>query len=225
LSFATAVAPSHAIAGDLKSGAQVIGNPYNADVFRPMSGVKRELDLVFVGRLIHDKGAHLILKALALLKSRGRQYRLTLVGSGPEEVELRRLIDELELANLVTFAGPLTGVRLASALSAHQVLVVPSLWQEPFGIVALEGCACGCVPIGSEGGGLPEAIGPSGVTFPNGDVNALAERIDLLLSSPALRADFQAASDAHLARHKPPAVADAYMRVFRLAMLKTAPTR
>jgi glycosyltransferase involved in cell wall biosynthesis len=126
----------------------------------------------------------------------------------------------LRLTHSVTFAGAQTGTQLAATLNAHKILVVPSLWQEPFGVVALEGCACGCVVVGSEGGGLPEAIGPCGVTFPNGDSQALAVRIDELCSSPALLADFRAGARAHLASHSPHAIAAAYLQLFESAVIK-----
>lgn len=68
-------------------------------------------------------------------------------------------------------------------------MVVPSLWDEPFKIVALEGIACGCVVVGSKGGGLKDAIGPCGLTFDNGDVAGLtAQLINLLANLDQLTA-------------------------------------
>jgi glycosyltransferase involved in cell wall biosynthesis len=215
LRFATTVSISRAI------GTHVIGNPYDAETFREMSGVKRETELIFVGRLGIEKGAHLLLDALALLNSRGRRYRLTVVGGGGEAEALRRQSLRLELANQVTFTGPLTGNELAVTLNRHHILVVPSVWSEPFGIVALEGCACGCVVVGSTNGGLPEAIGPCGVTFPNGDVIALADRIEELLANPAVLEDFRSARSAHLSNHSAPVVAGNYIRLFQSAILNS----
>ena len=71
----------------------------------------------------------------------------------------------LSLAENVSFVGPKSGDGLAEILNQHQILVVPSRWAEPFGIVAVEGIACGCVVVGSVAGGLPEAIGGCGVNF------------------------------------------------------------
>jgi glycosyltransferase involved in cell wall biosynthesis len=221
LHFATTVSISRDIATDIPSGTHVIGNPYDAETFREMSGVKRETELIFVGRLGIDKGAHLLLDALALLNLRGRRYRLTVVGGGGEEEALRRQSLRLELANQVTFTGPLTGSELAITLNGHQILVVPSVWSEPFGIVALEGCACGCVVVGSANGGLPEAIGPCGVTFPNGDVIALADRIEQILANPAVLEDFRSARSAHLSSHSAAVVARNYARLFQSAILKS----
>jgi glycosyltransferase involved in cell wall biosynthesis len=221
LRFATTVAISEAIARDVPSGSRVIGDPYDAATFRPMPGVKRDAELVFVGRLVLNKGVHIVLEALALLKSRGKYYRLTVVGQGPEEEALRWLANELHLVDQVSFVGIQTGVELATILNAHQMLIVPSLWDEPFGVVALEGCACGCVVVGSDRGGLPDAIGPCGVTFPNGDSRALADQIDQLLSEPSLLARYPAVSQSHLDSHTPRRAATAYLQVLESALIRT----
>lgn len=222
LRFAETVSISNSIARDMPFPTQVIGNPYDALTFRSMAGVQRHSEIVFVGRLLVEKGAHHILEALVMLRSRGRHYRLTVVGRGPEEDRLRQLVQELRLGGQVDFVGVQTGLKLATTLNSHKVLVVPSLWEEPFGVVALEGCACGCAVVGSDSGGLPEAIGPCGVTIPRGDSQALADEIDRLCSEPALLARYQAAGQAHLAKHTPRAAATAYLRVFESTLAKAS---
>jgi glycogen synthase len=218
LRSASCVAVSRAIATELPRDTRIIGNPYDDSVFRLMPEVKREDQLIFVGRLIHGKGVHLLVEAISLLKSRGLECRLTVVGTGGEEQHLRRLAEQLEIDNQVIFTGTKTGHDLATLLNRHRILLVPSTWQEPFGIVALEGAACGCIVIGSEVGGLPDAIGPCGVTFPNGDLNSLADRIGELCVDPVTPSAPSAAALAHLAAHSPVAVADEYLRLFKEAV-------
>jgi glycosyltransferase involved in cell wall biosynthesis len=218
--FASAGVISHALARDVPSASHVIAPPYDATIFRQMPEVMRQRELIFVGRLLHYKGVHLLLEALAILRSRGHDYRLTVVGFGVEENALRRRAHELQLADQVAFAGLRKGTQLAAILNAHQIIVVPSLFQEPFGIVALEGCACGCVVVGSEVGGVPEAIGPCGLTFPNGDAQTLADRVEMLLSTPATLDKLRSSSGAHLAAHTPAAVATAYMQLFQSEIVK-----
>ena len=89
---------------------------------------------------------------------------------------------------------------------------MPSRWAEPFGIVALEGIACGCVVVGSEKGGLKEAIGPCGLTFENGNVRALADQLKRSLNDP--NSQMQQAAE-HLAKFQADAAATAYLRVMR----------
>ena len=81
---------------------------------------------------------------------------------------------KLGLEAQVEFAGTKTGQELVALLNRHRIMVVPSRWQEPFGVVALEGIACGCVAIVARCGGLPDAVGRCGVTFEHEDVADLA---------------------------------------------------
>jgi glycosyltransferase involved in cell wall biosynthesis len=115
----------------------------------------------------------------------------------------------------VTFVGRKSGAALAQILNRHQILAVPSRWAEPFGVVALEGIACGCVIVGSQDGGLKEAIGPCGVTFENGNAVALAAQLKYLLQDNQLRQDLRQRAPEHLARFQSDSVADAYLRVMR----------
>ena len=93
--------------------------------------------------------------------------------------------------------------------------MVPSRWAEPFGIVALEGIACGCVVVGSEKGGLKEAIGPCGVTFENGNVQALADQLKSLLGNPDRQANLRQQAAEHLAKFQSDAVTAAYLQIMR----------
>ena len=114
------------------------------------------------------------------------------------------------------------GEELARLYNEHRIAVIPSRWNEPFGLVALEAAACGCAVIGSDGGGLPEAIGPCGVTFPDGDTAALAERLDEMLSMGNGLESFQAQAAAHLRRHQPSRVAQLYLKLFENVLLERA---
>lgn len=213
LRFARSIAISRAIADDLKTPCVVIGNPYRDDTFRRINEGERPYDLVFLGRFVPDKGVRILLHTLARLREEGRTPRLLLIGSGPEESALRALNQEFGLIDQVEFAGAKLGKELALLLNQCRVMVVPSLWEEPFGIVALEGIACGCVVIGSQGGGLKDAIGPCGLTFPNGDVDALAKRLREVLGSEQIQTACRKQAAAHLSRYTGKAVAAEYLRI------------
>jgi glycosyltransferase involved in cell wall biosynthesis len=203
----------------------IIPNTYREEIFRLLPEIERERELIFVGRLVSDKGVDVLLDALAQLQTRGLRPHLTIVGAGPEETALRRQAEQLGLQPQVEFAGAKRDEDLAKVLNAHRIMVVPSRWSEPFGIVALEGIACGCIVVGSEGGGLPEAIGECGPTFPNGDSQALADVLAELLNSDEKLSSFRAAAEAHLARHRPAEVARAYLKVFENAVRHRSPLR
>ena len=214
LRYATSFAISQAIAERLPVPSVRVGNPYDDEVFKETSIGERNRELIFVGRLVSDKGVSVLLDAL---KSVDAKARLTIAGDGPERAALDRQVADLGLQSQVDFVGPRHGEELAKLLRQHQILVVPSLWQEPFGIVALEGIACGCVVVGSAGGGLAEAIGPCGVTFPNGDVAALANAISKLLAGADERARLRQNAASHLARFAPRHVAGLYLEAMEKA--------
>ena len=215
LSQVTNVAISQAVADDLQRPCEIIANPYRDATFRLISGVARNRDLVFLGRLVSDKGADLLLRAVHHLRQMGSTPTLTIIGTGPEEEALRGLSAELGLRDQVEFVGGKSGNELATLLNQHRILVVPSRWAEPFGLVALEGIACGCAVVGSEDGGLKEAMGPCGTTFKNGDYPSLAAALDRLLSDRELEEALRRAGPAHLLRFKASEVTRAYLQLIK----------
>jgi glycogen(starch) synthase len=213
LARVTNVAISQAIADDLERSCVINPNPYRDASFRLIPGVVRNRDLVFLGRLVSDKGVDLLLRALRDVRQEGSTPTLTIIGTGPEEQALRALVRELDLREQVEFVGEKSGDELAMLLNRHRIMVVPSRWAEPFGVVALEGIACGCAVLGSEDGGLKEAIGPGGITFKNGDQASLAAALDQLLRDRVLEEFLRRAGPAHLLRFKASEVARAYLQL------------
>jgi glycosyltransferase involved in cell wall biosynthesis len=229
------IAISEAIRRESFPGAVVIGNPYRSDLFRVMPEIPRENSVAFLGRFVSDKGVDLLIRAYAeaicqyvgLTPSAGLaeaicQYvgltpsaGLTLIGAGPEEAALRRLATELGVE--VRFTGPLIGEDLVRELNRHEILAVPSLWAEPFGNVALEGMACGCVVVGSNDGGLPDAIGPAGLLFERGNASDLARQFRRLLTDSALRQSLRDQVAGHLEPRREEVVCAEYLRILEAA--------
>lgn len=195
--------------------AYAIANPYDHGTFRAHAPWnERPGDLVFLGRLVSQKGADVLVRALGRLRGDGRAPSLTIIGDGPDRGELERLAGETGTHGQIRFTGALAGEALVRELNAHRIFVAPSSYEEPFGIVALEALACGCVPIVSERGGLVDAIGPHGVTFPNGDDAALAARLAEVLDRPAAAHARLDGVETHLAAHRADRVAARYVEVF-----------
>ena len=211
LRFGKSIAISQAVADELPTRCVVIGNPYDDEVFRRFEGTDRARDLIYVGRLVSDKGVDLLIEALSILHKSHGETRLTVVGEGPDRGKLQNQVGDLGLESWVEFVGSQSSLRLVEILNHHRILVVPSRWPEPFGIVALEGIACGCVAVGSDQGGLPEAIGPCGVTFLNNDARALANSLAQLINDPARREMLRGNASSHLARFSKRHVAEAYL--------------
>ncbi len=215
---ATHISVSQEVARTVPMASTVVGNAYRADLFAKRNDGPRRYRFGFVGRLVSDKGAAQLLQALARLKGGGEFARCAIVGAGPEEERLRAQSQALGLVDRVDFLGVRREADLVAVLNEIECLVVPSIWNEPFGIVALEGIACGCVVVGSQGGGLKDAIGPCGLTYANGDVDALTAAMQRIVDEPEIVTRLRARAAAHLDRHTPRAMVDAYLQVAAAAI-------
>lgn len=217
LRFCRNIAISRAVADALPVKSTVIGDPFEPDEFSDSGEGIRIKDVVFLGRLVSDKGCDLVLRALAILKAERIYPSFSVIGEGPEMQALKRLTEELGLSDQVVFRGAIREGR-GKEVAQHKIMVIPSIWTEPFGVVALEGIAAGCAVIASHAGGLPEAVGPCGVLFPNGDVAALAAALKELLANDSLREKLLSERDRHLERFQPETVARKYLEVFDFAL-------
>lgn len=223
---ATAViAVSEAVRKRCWQNATVISNPYNNKLFRIIPSVEKSVDFVFLGRLVTDKGADLAIRALSLLIKNGytrlngnSKTILTIIGDGPERSRLENLAAEENIQENVQFRGSLTGDQLVKCLNMHKYIIIPSLWEEPFGNVALEGMACGCVPITSDGGGLPDAIGDAGLSFSRGNVHSFFMTIKKIIHEEALEQQLLVNARDHLAKHTMDVVGKKYLSVLEKAI-------
>jgi D-inositol-3-phosphate glycosyltransferase len=156
--------------------------------------------ILFVGRIEPLKGIDTLLRAIALITPELPCWRdeLSVIiiggapGAGIEEVnaELARLYSlrsELGIEDLVTFQGAKDQDTLGYYYSAAEMVVMPSHY-ESFGMVALEAMACGAPVVASRVGGLAFSVqdGQTGFLVPDGDAEAMASRIRLLLENRAL---------------------------------------
>lgn len=150
---------------------------------------------LFAGSLWEGKGAHVALAGFAKLRRRrlgaGRGALLTIAGGGGDETyreRLRSFVRQEGLEDEVTFSGPLPREELPKLYGAHDVLIFPSTWQEPFALTLLEAMASGMPILASATGGTPEIVEPerNGLLFPSEDATALARQMERLVAEPRL---------------------------------------
>jgi len=155
---------------------------------------KGERMILFVGRLVHEKGVHILINAFEKLlrdqkmkKSNAYSSSLIIIGEGPVKQSLKREVQRLGLEKQVHFLGFVDGTTLVSLYGSADVLVVPSLY-EPFGIVVLEAMSSRMPVIVSDVGGLAEIVkdGITGLKFPAGNADYLAAAIKRVLEEPSL---------------------------------------
>lgn len=135
---------------------------------------------VYAGRIVENKGVDWFLKALA--RSNTTSYAdIAGTGSASYVSEMQSLCDDLGLSDRVTFHGWISEAEIYGLYRDARAVVVPSVWQEPAGLVTLEAAACGRPVIASRVGGIPEYADPafSALVEPR-DIDALATALDTL---------------------------------------------
>jgi glycogen synthase len=148
-----------------------------------------EPEIVFLGRVSPYKGLEVAIEALATLRA-GRHPTASLVVVGPQEpaygARMRELAARLGLDGALSWRGQLSPEESARALSRAHALIVPSLWEEPFGLVAIEGAMAGVPVVAADVGGIGEGLRAEehALLFPRGDAAAAAAALARVIEDP-----------------------------------------
>jgi glycogen(starch) synthase len=153
----------------------------------------KHMRLLYVGQLVPHKGVHTAIKALYILKQQNEMElpHLTLVGGTvlPEyEAELRTLVKKFGLDHYITFRGELNRERLPEVYDANDILLFPSIWDEPFSITVLEAMASGLAVVATSTGGSAEILvdGINAMLFEKENADACAAKIRQLIGESLL---------------------------------------
>lgn len=142
----------------------------------------------YVGRISPEKGVDVALRALARLGDEGLEAEFEIAGGGEAEHlrELEALAASLGIADRVRFLGPLDTDALKDFHARIHALVVPSVWEEPAGLVLVEGALAGVPLVASRVGGIPEIVRDpdEALLVPPGDPAALATALRRTLTEP-----------------------------------------
>ena len=161
-------------------------------------------NICFVGRLVPEKGAHILIRAWQQMRSTLRSNRrLTIIGSGPQEAILHELARG---DDSIHFTGQLSVHETVATLKQADLLVHPSLWEEPFGLSVIEAMGAGIPVISTNLGGPAEIIadGIDGYLVPPGDIPALSHTLSHCLNAPEeLKAKGRAARLKYLRQYTP----------------------
>jgi glycosyltransferase involved in cell wall biosynthesis len=161
----------------------LVGNPFPAPSSRPISAPSDSQDILFLGRLVANKGCDVLLRALSHLAP---PSRVVIVGDGPERSALENLVKALDLTDRVIFTGWMKPEIVSDQIDRCRVLAVPSLWPEPFGLVVLEAYAAGRPVVASRSGGLSDLVlpGTTGELVEPGNSVDLADALRPYLADP-----------------------------------------
>jgi glycosyltransferase involved in cell wall biosynthesis len=177
------------------------------DLFAPAMAVGagpgvRAFTIGYVGRLVEEKGIHLLIEAAARLEG---DWRLRLVGSGPYWSVLEALAKRLGVLERIDRVAWIDSAAMPAQYHRLDVLAIPSLtrlnWKEQFGRVITEAMSSGVPVIGSDSGAIPDVMGQAGLIVPEGDVDSLVAALRRLRDDPAARAKLGAAGRARVLAH------------------------
>ena len=147
----------------------------------------KKYDILFVGRLVHQKGIRFLLEAISILQNKYKKYvKAAVVGGGPLEKELKKLCEELKINDSVEFLGIRRDID--QLMKSSKLFVLPSCW-EGFGIVLIEAMKNRLPIVATNIGGIPEIItdGNEGILIPKANSVILAESINKVLEDEKLR--------------------------------------
>lgn len=181
---------------------EVIPMGIDTDTFKPAGPSaagdrvqQRDFTVLFVGRLTEDKGVIDLLQALELLQASGARFRAIVVGSGNQEEELRRFVEQRDLRSCVEFTGWVGSEDLVAYYHAADVFVGPSIvgstgWKEALGLVFVEALATGLPVIATDTGGIADVVedGVTGYLVDQQSPHQLFEKLRLLYEDRPLLA-------------------------------------
>lgn len=183
---------------------------------RHQASERQPLRLIYVGRLSREKGLFDALSALKLSRLAGSQAHLLIAGSGPDEDALRQRVGELQLADAVTFAGPVFGEDKIRVLGEADVLLFPT-YAEGLPYALLEGMAAGLPAITTRVGAIPDVVidNVHGIFVMPRDVQAISRAINRLAGNPSLVARMGAACRERIkSRYTIQRMADEFSRLY-----------
>jgi glycosyltransferase involved in cell wall biosynthesis len=169
---------------DLSSFQSLPGREPARAAFAALGG--EDPKLLFLGRLHEKKGVHLLIEAAALLRQKGRRFKLLLAGSGSAayENQLREQTRRLNLEDIVSFLGLVKGVEKISLYQSADVFVLPTQ-QENFGLVLIEALAAGTPVLTTRGTDIWQDIAAAGGTITEYTPTAICAALDKLLEDRA----------------------------------------
>ena len=185
------VPPARALAPRLEPGVIPMGTDLTERFVPDPDSTRAPNQLLFVGRLVEKKGVLQLLEALARLVPKHPALRLTIAGMGPLQTQLEERAARADLQGHVEFLGGVPHDQLPQLFRRTTAAIVPSVVaeggdQEGFGLVIVEAMGCACPVVVSDLPAIRDIVGEQDIArrVPPGDIDALANAIDHLLTDP-----------------------------------------
>jgi len=194
--------------------SKIIPYPYVGNKLKKQKKLMGKLKILFLGRLQPQKGAHLLPEICMKLKKEEIDYEINILGDGPLFPYLKRYAEKENL-NMNFFGFVKSRPKIYSELRKSNLLLLPSIWPEPFGMVILEAMAFGIPVIGSNRGGLKNTIENNKVGFAiDPEVEKIVEKIKLLKENPSLYKKFSLNGIKNIKKYAPKKIFKKYLKMF-----------
>jgi len=196
--------------------------PTMRDIARSYTGLNGDRIILFVGRIVPQKGIDKLVKAMSCLQDRQGIRLVVIGGDDRSRAEIQRLKDlarSLRIDDSVSFLGLIAHDELPFFYSAADVCVVPS-YHESFGLVVLESLACGTPVVATKVGGAETLIRPgeTGYLVKNNDPHCLADSISRLMLELLSRQELTSLIRASVTKYCWPNIADALVAEYRTVL-------
>lgn len=187
---------------------------------QPLFQHQESYQLLFIGRMIPEKGFDFLLKVMQVLPEK---YQLSVIGKGDLFEDYKEQVESTNLNKRVSFLGTILNQNIKNYLQKSHALVLPSR-REPFGVVCIEAIASGVPVVCSNVMGLPEAVqnGDNGYVLDPNDINAWASSIQNVCESESLRQSIYENSKVYRKKWQWSTRCDELERLYRDLTLKKA---
>ncbi len=201
---------------EFKVKPKVINYPYfGKKIINKRRVIKDQINLLFIGRVEVLKGAHFLLPIAKILKNKGISYNINVIGSGNIINELKSQSERAGLnIKFYGFVGHMSQ-KFINIMKESHILLAPSLWHEPFGIVILEAMGFGIPVITSNRGGIKEIVKQNdvGVIVPPNPKN-IAKKVELFVNDHKMYKKFSSNAIKNIKRYRPERVFKKYEKIF-----------
>ena len=158
---------------------------------------KKQKQIIYVGRIVKEKGVDLFVDAVKEIYGDFKDWNFKIIGSPKlginklDEFSIKIKKDFEALGERAKMTGFINSKKLNKIMSDASVIVIPSVWDEPFGLVAAEAMASGIALISSNSGGLPEIICDNGILINNINSKKIVRQLKKIISDTSLLREFQ----------------------------------
>ncbi len=152
--------------------------------------INKSKNILYVGRIVEEKGVHIFVNVIKNLSKKYKDWKFIILGStklgyNKKSFYEKKIISHINNLDInAQYLGYTPNEEVKKIMSESSILIIPSIWEEPFGITAIEGLSNKMAIIGSNVGGLKEILDGKGILIKNINEKKLQEELENLINNP-----------------------------------------